>query len=117
MNKGDTKGQRKRYKKRHPEKVKAARDRYRKTHPRNIERRPYLRYRGEVCEMCGFRPVHQVQLCVDHKDGNHKNNSRENLQTLCHNCHALKTLMNNDYKKKEIDERNVLPFERMWGIG
>ena len=37
MNKGDTKGQRKRYKKRHPEKVKAARDRYRKTHPRNIE--------------------------------------------------------------------------------
>ena len=26
MNKGDTKGQRKRYKKRHPEKVKAARE-------------------------------------------------------------------------------------------
>lgn len=61
MNKGDTKGQRKRYKKRYPEKVKAVRDRYQ------------VRF----------------ERCAD------------------------------DYKnrQKEIDERNVLPFERMWGIG
>jgi 5-methylcytosine-specific restriction endonuclease McrA len=28
---------------------------------------------------------------VDHIDGNHSNNDPANLQTLCKNCHSLKT--------------------------
>ena len=36
---------------------------------------------------------------IDHIDGNHKNNNIENLQTLCANCHRLKTYENEDWKK------------------
>ena len=60
------------------------------------------RYDGYIkkkrCECCGFKAVHRIQLDVDHIDGNHTNNSPSNLQTLCANCHRLKTLLNKDYK-------------------
>lgn len=39
----------------------------------------------------------QMQLDVDHIDGNPTNNSKENLQTLCKNCHHVKTHLNKDY--------------------
>jgi 5-methylcytosine-specific restriction endonuclease McrA len=48
------------------------------------------------CEICGFKPDHYCQLDVDHKDGNHRNNDQDNLQTLCANCHRLKTWKNKD---------------------
>jgi predicted HNH restriction endonuclease len=50
-------------------------------------------YKKHSCEFCGFIPVHSCQLDVDHVDGNRKNNCIENLQTLCANCHRLKTYM------------------------
>lgn len=53
--------------------------------------RGYRRFKKDVCSFCGFVPVHACQLDVDHIDGNHKNNKIENLQTLCANCHRLKT--------------------------
>lgn len=53
---------------------------------------------GATCETCGFIPTHVCQLDVDHIDGNHENNSPENLQTLCANCHRLKTWENRDNK-------------------
>ncbi|CAL9981083.1 HNH endonuclease [Vibrio phage D69] len=34
---------------------------------------------------------------VVHIDGNHSNNSIDNLQTLCANCHRLKTYLCGDY--------------------
>ena len=43
------------------------------------------------CVKCGFTPEHHTQLDVDHIDGNHGNNDPVNLQTLCKNCHSLKT--------------------------
>ena len=51
------------------------------------------------CEKCGFVAVDPCQLDVDHIDGNHKNNDPSNLQTLCANCHRLKTVKNKDYLK------------------
>jgi len=36
------------------------------------------------------------QLDVDHKDGDRKNNLESNLQTLCANCHRLKTFLSGD---------------------
>lgn len=51
----------------------------------------YRRFKKEVCEACGFIPEHKCQLDVDHIDGNHKNHDPKNLQTLCANCHRLKT--------------------------
>lgn len=56
------------------------------------EPKGYKKFKKEQCEFCGFRPVHYGQLDVDHIDGNHNNNKEDNLQTLCANCHRLKTI-------------------------
>jgi cytochrome c553 len=58
---------------------------------------PWKMQRGEVCEFCGFIPVNPCQLDVDHKNGDKEDNSETNLQTLCANCHRLKTLLNKDW--------------------
>jgi len=52
-------------------------------------RKPYRKHKGATCERCGFVPEHPRQLDVHHRDGNHKNEAVENLQTLCANCHRL----------------------------
>lgn len=53
--------------------------------------RPYLAFRKDKCERCGFIPEHICQLDVDHIDTDHFNNDPKNLQTLCANCHRFKT--------------------------
>jgi hypothetical protein len=60
----------------------------------------YRPHKKDKCELCGFVPVHSCQLDVDHIDGNRNNNDLANLQTLCANCHRLKTKLNKDYLKK-----------------
>lgn len=63
--------------------------------------RGYGRYKKDHCEKCNFVPVNACQLDVDHIDGNRKNNNIDNLQTLCANCHRLKTHEAKDsYNKK-----------------
>ena len=47
--------------------------------------------KGPICEKCGFVPKHSCQLDVDHKNGIHSDDNPLNLQTLCANCHRLKT--------------------------
>ena len=49
------------------------------------------------CEDCGFVGLVSAQLEIDHIDGDRKNNSKDNLKTLCCNCHALKS-----YNKRDI---------------
>jgi 5-methylcytosine-specific restriction endonuclease McrA len=61
------------------------------------KKRPYRIFIKDKCENCGFIPLHICQLDVDHIDGNHNNNEPFNLQTLCANCHRLKTYLNRDY--------------------
>jgi hypothetical protein len=66
---------------------------------------PYRRYRKNYCEntmgflgfTCTATIVDSAQLDVDHIDGNPENNDVNNLQTLCKNCHTMKTLNNKDY--------------------
>ena len=59
--------------------------------------RPYLAHKGSKCDRCGFMPEHEGQLDVDHIDGNHNNNDPNNLQTLCANCHRLKTITKGEF--------------------
>jgi hypothetical protein len=57
---------------------------------------PYSVHKKDICQQCGFNPVHTSQLDVDHIDGDRWNNDPFNLQTLCANCHRLKTHLNGD---------------------
>lgn len=71
------------------------RDRYKQ---KSNGRRVYAMHKGDSCEACGFIPKHPCQLDVDHINGDHSDNRRENLQTLCANCHRLKTYLNKDWE-------------------
>lgn len=65
-------------------------------------RKKYNNYvKLDSCEFCGFKAKHPCQLDVDHIDGNHCNNNHSNLQTLCANCHRLKTIKNKDYENRK----------------
>ena len=60
--------------------------------------RSYRNFKKSYCSACGFIAEHECQLDVDHIDGNHDNDEEENLQTLCANCHRLKTHNNREYE-------------------
>lgn len=64
--------------------------------PRRVKKFNYRDYKKDFCEYCGFTPLDKCQLDVDHIDGNHENNNESNLQTLCANCHRLKTKLNKE---------------------
>ena len=64
-------------------------------------RNSYKIFKKDKCEECGFVAVHKMQLDVDHIDGDHTNNDESNLQTLCANCHRLKTYLNKDFMSKK----------------
>jgi len=72
----------------------------------NLRKRPYIIHKKGVCEECGFIPVNSCQLDVDHLDGNNKNNEVSNLQTLCANCHRLKTYTNRDWEVRNKHNNN-----------
>lgn len=59
----------------------------------NTIRKYLLEKAGYKCEKCGWSEVNEytgkVPLQIHHIDGNCKNNTKENLQVLCPNCHAL----------------------------
>lgn len=45
----------------------------------------------EKCELCGVSIWRGIRLPLElhHKNGNHYDNSFENLQILCPNCHSI----------------------------
>jgi 5-methylcytosine-specific restriction endonuclease McrA len=74
---------------------------------KNNKKKPYRKHKKDVCKSCGFVPEHPIQLDVDHIDGNHSNNDESNLQTLCANCHRLKTYINQDHIKKQAPTQGL----------
>lgn len=45
---------------------------------------------------CSAQIVDMCQLDLDHIDGDHYNNTPDNIQTICKNCHSVKTKLNGD---------------------
>jgi len=52
-----------------------------------------LEIRGKTCERCGFT-IHEI-LQVHHKDRDRKNNTLENLELICPNCHCTEHYLKN----------------------
>lgn len=74
----------------------------------SLKKRPYLVHRKDKCRRCGFIPENDCQLTVDHIDRNRNNNSVGNLQTLCHNCHNLKSWVE-IVEPDKLLEKNLIP--------
>ena len=57
--------------------------------PTSIRRRIALEQKG-YCNKCGLNEWQgePIALELEHKDGDNQNNSRDNLECLCPNCHA-----------------------------
>lgn len=69
-----------------------------------------LKERGHKCEKCNNtewlgKPI-TIQL--EHKDGNHFNNEKENLQLLCPNCHSQTETFNRRKPKNRISDEQLL---------
>lgn len=53
-----------------------------------------------VCSKCGTT----IDVCVHHVDGNHDNESPDNLQWLCRSCHAK---LHNELRRSKSEEHQV----------
>lgn len=73
-----------------------------------MRQKPYIKYRADKCRRCGFVPENICQLTVDHIDSNHDNNDVTNLQTLCHNCHNLKSWIEK-YEAEKLLSMDLIP--------
>lgn len=53
-------------------------------------------YKQYCCEQCGIKEWNNkpIVLQLEHKDGDHNNNTIDNLQILCPNCHSQTATFN-----------------------
>jgi hypothetical protein len=84
----------------------------------------YKVYRKDYCEnidgRLGFKcttkiVLPRVQLHIDHIDGFNDNNEEDNLQTLCADCHAIKTMVQGEnlaYDKRPDGAQLELRWEK-----
>ena len=47
-------------------------------------------------------------LDLEHTDGNHDNNSPENVKTICKLCHGKKSIANNDFDNRKSSARKIV---------
>ena len=72
---------------------------------------PLIALRGRKCENCGLEEWlgQSIALEVHHIDGDRSNNSLENLQILCPNCHAqTENWRKRDKQKTEVSEEDFV---------
>lgn len=71
---------------------------------------PLIHLRGRKCENCGLTEWlgKEITLEIHHIDGDHLNNSLENLQLLCPNCHSYTENWRKKIIKKDIPEKDFV---------
>ena len=69
-----------------------------------------IKLRGQKCECCGLTEwLNQpINLEVHHKDGDRTNNSLDNLQLLCPNCHSYTPTFARKGDKREKTEEEFV---------
>lgn len=73
-------------------------------------RNALINLRGQQCEQCGLTEWlgQPINLEVHHKDGDRTNNSLNNLQLLCPNCHSYTpTYAKSGLKREKSEEEFV----------
>lgn len=50
---------------------------------------PWRKHIKPLCEKCGYIPLDLICMDGHHRDENRKNNSTENIASLCPSCHRL----------------------------
>jgi hypothetical protein len=72
---------------------------------------------GGKCNGCGLSEWRELPIVLEleHKDGNHMNDSRENLEVLCPNCHSQTSTWrgrgSNAFAKKVSDEQLLIALD------
>lgn len=77
-----------------------------------LKKRIFWEQNGK-CNKCGLsewlgRPI---SLELEHKDGNHNNNDRSNIELLCPNCHSQTDTYrgkNCKYKKNKVSDEQIV---------
>ena len=66
--------------------------------------------RGTTCEICGITEYlgKPLRMQLHHIDGDSKNNSRENLQFLCPNCHSQTPGWSSKRKDTKVSDELLL---------
>lgn len=75
------------------------------------KRRRVIEEQQEKCNKCKLSEWFDKKLTleIEHKDGNKKNNDRDNLEALCPNCHSLtKTWRGRNKQNKSVSDEYLI---------
>lgn len=72
-----------------------------------------------LCRDCQARGLIVLATDVDHKSGDPSDNTRENLQSLCHECHSRKTARDHGKRVAMGCDAAGIPLDpsHPWNIG
>lgn len=75
----------------------------------HTKRRRLIEECNNICSCCknSLWLGKPIKLELDHVDGNHKNNSKENLRMLCPNCHSMTDTWKGKNKQSFRNKNNI----------
>jgi 5-methylcytosine-specific restriction endonuclease McrA len=79
--------------------------------PGYLQREQVFEQQNGCCAKCGLDKWlgNLIPLELEHKDGNHLNNARSNVELLCPNCHAMTDTWRG--RNKKVGAKNVSDAE------
>ncbi len=77
--------------------------------PDSLKKEKIFRDQKGCCNRCSLSEWlgEKITLEIEHKDGDHYNNSRENVELLCPNCHSLTDTWRGRNKTKSRSSKRV----------